>query len=79
MLNIIPNGGTYIYSACEAFNEETEIDFKRLWHWLKRFNITSCGFSFDENGFHALRNAITLRAMHPTKTSPGPSIRSTLI
>jgi ribonuclease J len=27
-----------------------EIDFKRLWHWLKRFNITSCGFSIDKKG-----------------------------
>src|SRR5271157_5087613 len=50
LLDIKPNGGTYIYSACEAFNEEMEIDFKRLWHWLKRFNINSCGFSLDENG-----------------------------
>lgn len=49
LLDIKPNGGTYIYSACEAFNEEMEIDFKRLWHWLKRFHINSCGFSLDEN------------------------------
>jgi len=27
-----------------------EIDFKRLWHWLKRFNINSCGFSLNEKG-----------------------------
>jgi ribonuclease J len=27
-----------------------EIDFRRLWHWLKRFNINSCGFSMDKNG-----------------------------
>jgi ribonuclease J len=45
LLDIKPNGGTYIYSACEAFSEEMEIDFVRLWHWLERFNITPCGFS----------------------------------
>jgi ribonuclease J len=39
-----------VETSCEAFNEEMEIDFKRLWHWLKRFNIESCGFSMDENG-----------------------------
>ena len=50
LLDIKPDGGTYIYSACEAFNEEMEIDFKRLWHWLKRFNINSRGFSLDEKG-----------------------------
>jgi len=50
LLDIKPNGRTYIYSACDAFSEEMEIDFKRLWHWLKRFNINSCGFSLDNHG-----------------------------
>jgi ribonuclease J len=50
LLDIEPEGGNYIYSSCEAFNEEMEIDFRRLWHWLKRFDINSCGFSMDENG-----------------------------
>ena len=50
LLDIKPEGGTYIYSACEAFNEEMEIDFRRLWHWLQRFSINSRGFSLDENG-----------------------------
>jgi ribonuclease J len=45
LLDIKPNSGTYIYSACEAFSEEMEIDFVRLWHWLGRFNITPYGFS----------------------------------
>ena len=45
LLDIKPEGGTYIYSACEAFNEEMEIDFVRLWHWLGRFNIAPAGFS----------------------------------
>ncbi|NPV63608.1 MAG: MBL fold metallo-hydrolase [Methanotrichaceae archaeon] len=48
LLDIKPQGGTYIYSACEAFNEEMEIDFHRLWQWLQRFGIGSCGFSVDE-------------------------------
>jgi len=49
LLDIKPEGGTYIYSGCEAFNEEMEIDFHRLWHWLRRFNINPSGFSLDEN------------------------------
>lgn len=48
VLDIKPNGGTYIYSACEAFNEEMEIDFVRFWHWLKRFNIILAGFSIEK-------------------------------
>jgi ribonuclease J len=50
LLDIKPQGGTYIYSSCEAFNEEMEIDFRRLWQWLQRFGIVSCGFSVDEKG-----------------------------
>jgi ribonuclease J len=48
LLDIKPNGGTYIYSACEAFSEEMEIDFVRLWHWLERFKINPVGFSVDK-------------------------------
>ncbi|MCJ7445334.1 MAG: MBL fold metallo-hydrolase [Methanotrichaceae archaeon] len=48
LLDIKPEGGTYIYSACEAFTEEMEIDFRRLWQWLRRFNISSCGFSMEK-------------------------------
>jgi ribonuclease J len=40
----------YIYSSCEAFSEEMEIDFRRLWPWLARFNLEPRGFSLDENG-----------------------------
>ncbi|MGF3495977.1 MAG: MBL fold metallo-hydrolase RNA specificity domain-containing protein, partial [Methanothrix sp.] len=32
------------------FNEEMEIDFRRLWQWLQRFGIKPCGFSLDERG-----------------------------
>jgi ribonuclease J len=48
LLDIKPNGGTYIYSACEAFNEEMEIDFHRLWRWLKHFDINPYGFSIEK-------------------------------
>ena len=48
LLDIKPNGGTYIYSACEAFSEEMEIDFVRLWHWLERFKINPVGFSVEK-------------------------------
>ncbi|MCJ7445495.1 MAG: ribonuclease J [Methanotrichaceae archaeon] len=52
LLDIKPAGGTYIYSACEAFNEEMKIDFRRMHQWLRYFNIEPCGFSMekDEDG-----------------------------
>lgn len=50
LLDIKPNGGTYIYSGCEPFNEEMGIDLARLWNWLQLFGIRTRGFSFDEKG-----------------------------
>ena len=45
LLDIRPAGGRYLYSSCEPFNEEMEIDFRRLWEWLRFFGIEPCGFS----------------------------------
>jgi ribonuclease J len=45
-----PAGSTDLYSSCEAFNEEMEIDFVRLGQWLDRFGITPYGFSINEQG-----------------------------
>jgi ribonuclease J len=50
LLDIKPDGGTYIYSSCEAFSEEMEFDFKRLGEWLKFFNFAVKGFSLCEKG-----------------------------
>jgi ribonuclease J len=64
LLDIKPERGAYIYSSCEAFTEEMEIDFVRLGNWLKRFGIQSSGFCIGENGkpvfdpaFHASGHA----------------------
>ena len=50
LLDIKPVGGTYIYSACEAFSEEMEFDFKRLAEWLKFFRFDVKGFGLCERG-----------------------------
>jgi ribonuclease J len=50
LLDIKPPGGRYLYSACEPFSEEMQIDFRRLWEWLKFFGIEPCGFSMEEDG-----------------------------
>jgi ribonuclease J len=49
LLDIKPGGGSYLYSSCEPFNEEMEIDFRRLWQWLDFFGIEPCGFSIRTN------------------------------
>jgi ribonuclease J len=49
LLDIMPAGGRYLYSSCEPFNEEMEIDFRRLGEWLTFFHIEPCGFSMRKN------------------------------
>jgi ribonuclease J len=64
LLDIKPNGGSYLYSSCEAFSEEMEIDFRRLWQWIHRFGLEARGFSVGKQGelsfdpgFHASGHA----------------------
>jgi ribonuclease J len=49
LLDIKPSGGRYLYSSCEPFSEEMEIDFRRLWEWLQFFGIEPCGFTMEKN------------------------------
>ncbi|WP_290597206.1 MULTISPECIES: MBL fold metallo-hydrolase RNA specificity domain-containing protein [unclassified Archaeoglobus] len=44
LLDIKPSGGVYIYSSSEAFTEEQEFDFLRLYNWLVRFGFDIRGF-----------------------------------
>lgn len=44
LLDINPDGGTYIYSSSEAFTEEQVIDFVRLSKWLQMFRMKVRGF-----------------------------------
>jgi ribonuclease J len=51
LLDIKPEGGTYIYSSSEAYTEEQVIDFLRLYNWLKFFNLEVRGFEIvEKNG-----------------------------
>jgi Predicted hydrolase of the metallo-beta-lactamase superfamily len=49
LLDIKPAGGTYLYSSCEPFNEEMEIDLRRLHSWLLFFGISPLGFMIGKN------------------------------
>lgn len=39
LIDIKPKNGLYIHSMTEPFNEEMEIDFRRVQNWLKHFNL----------------------------------------
>ena len=50
LLDIMPDGGTYVYSSSEAYTEEQAIDFLKLWNWLKVFNFKAKGFRVVGSG-----------------------------
>jgi len=59
LLDILPDGGTYIYSSSEAFNEEMHIDLERLRSWVNHFGLKlvgdpgARGGSGKDPGFHS--------------------------
>jgi ribonuclease J len=55
LIDIEPDGGTYIYSASEAHNEEQRVDQERLANWLERFKLHPVGGvpGGEKGPFHA--------------------------
>ena len=55
VVDLDPRGGTYIYSASEAHDEEQAIDHRRLAHWLDYFGLTKVGGlpGAERGPFHA--------------------------
>ncbi len=49
LLDIKPDKGSYIFSSCEAFEEESEFDFIRLHRWLDYFGFKIYGFKIDDS------------------------------
>ncbi len=63
LMDLKPEGGLYLYSSTEAFNEEMELDLVTLSNWLHRYHIKSAGFTMQngklcfEKGYHASGHA----------------------
>ena len=55
LIDIDPPGGTYIYSASEAYDEEQKFDHQRLENWLDYFHLTKVGGlpGAERGPFHA--------------------------
>jgi ribonuclease J len=54
-LNELPSiqpraGSLYVFSSSEPHNEEQEMDFRRLHHWLERFGLHGFGLPVERNG-----------------------------
>jgi len=55
-LDIEPQGGTYIYSSSEAYNEEMLLDHNRVKNWIDYFGFElygTLGEDRERSGFHA--------------------------
>ncbi|HJW88086.1 MAG TPA: MBL fold metallo-hydrolase RNA specificity domain-containing protein, partial [Dehalococcoidia bacterium] len=50
LIDIHPQGGTYIYSSSEAFSEEQRMDIRRLNNWLEHFAMDAVGLPDEETG-----------------------------
>lgn len=55
LIDLEPEGGTYIYSASEAYDEEQRIDHERLASWLDYFGLNKVGGlpGAEKGPFHA--------------------------
>jgi ribonuclease J len=54
-LNELPSiqpqaGSLYVFSSSEPHNEEQAMDFRRLHHWLERFELRGFGLPVEKNG-----------------------------
>ena len=48
LIDISPNGGTYIYSSSEVFDEEGAMDMRRLANWIDHFGMKGIGLPREE-------------------------------
>jgi ribonuclease J len=55
LVDLEPDGGTYIYSASEAYDESQRIDHQRLVNWLLHFGLKIVGGlpSAEKGPYHA--------------------------
>ncbi len=59
LLDIQPDGGTYVYSSSESYNEEMHMDMDKLRNWIRHFGLRLVGDpgardgAGRERGFHA--------------------------
>ena len=75
LLDIKPNNGSYIYSSSEAFQEEQEFNFFRLYNWLDRFNFRIYGFEILEEEAGGKQKPIFIKGYHASGHASEKDIR----
>lgn len=72
LIDIRPDeGGIYIYSSSEAFNEEQRIDIKRLEQWLRHFQLQPVGLPSAGTG----KVAPGEQGLHSSGHASAPELR----
>jgi ribonuclease J len=76
-LNELPSirpeaGGLYVFSSSEPHNEEQEMDFWRLHHWLERFRLRAFGLPVYRNGTWEIPEAE--KGLHASGHACGPDL-----
>ncbi len=76
-LNELPSiqpqsGSLYVFSSSEPHNEEQQMDFWRLHHWLKHFEMRSFGLPIQSNGQWEIPEAE--RGLHASGHACGPDL-----
>ncbi len=76
LLDVMPEGGCYIYSSSEAYSEEAEIDMERLYNWLTFFGLETVGFKMEpiEGGKRRKFRMVGEKGFHASGHMPGAEI-----
>lgn len=53
LVDIDPNGGIWIYSASEPYNEEQQFELARLRNWLEAFHLRPLGLGEGPSPYHS--------------------------
>ncbi|MGB8707667.1 MAG: MBL fold metallo-hydrolase RNA specificity domain-containing protein [Dehalococcoidia bacterium] len=65
-------GSLYVFSSSEPHDEEQEIDFRRLHHWLDHFGLRGFGLPVEKNGEWEIPEAE--RGLHASGHACGPDL-----
>ena len=76
-LNELPSikpqpGSLYVFSSSEPHNEEQQMDFWRLHHWLDRFHLRAFGLPVQRNGHWVIPEEE--RGLHASGHACGPDL-----
>jgi len=76
LIDLKPNGGLYIHSLSEPFNEEMEISYERMKAWIKHFNLkfvqSHCSGHINGTDLKELIKSVTPKELFPIHTEhPG--------